>query len=65
MKSWFFEKVNKTDKRLARLTKRSERTEINKIRNEKGVPVVAQWLMNPTGIPEDVGSIPGLAHSVG
>ena len=36
-KSWFFEKVNKVDKPLARLTKkRRERTQINKIRNEKG-----------------------------
>ena len=36
-KSWFFEKVNKIDKPLARLTKkRRERTQINKIRNEKG-----------------------------
>ena len=35
-KSWFFEKVNKIDKPLARLTKkRRERTQINKIRNEK------------------------------
>ena len=25
-----------------------------------GGPVVAQWLANPTSIPEDVGSIPGL-----
>ena len=36
-KSWFFEKINKIDKSLARLIKKkSERTQINKIRNEKG-----------------------------
>ena len=36
-KSWFFEKINKIDKPLARLTKRKEaKTQINKIRNEKG-----------------------------
>ncbi|KAF6284467.1 hypothetical protein mRhiFer1_009230 [Rhinolophus ferrumequinum] len=37
MKSWFFEKSNKLDKLLARLTKiKREKTLINKIRNEKG-----------------------------
>ena len=36
-KSWFFEKMNKIDKPLARLFKKKrERTQINKIRNEKG-----------------------------
>ena len=36
-KSWFFEKINKIDKSLARLIKKKrERTQINKIRNEKG-----------------------------
>ena len=36
-KSWFFEKINKIDKPLARLIKKMrERTQINKIRNEKG-----------------------------
>ena len=36
-KSWFFEKMNKIDKPLARLSKKKrERTQINKIRNEKG-----------------------------
>ena len=33
-KSWFFEKINKIDKPLARLIKKKR--EINKIRNEKG-----------------------------
>ena len=36
-KRWFLEKINKTDKPLARLIKKKrERTQINKIRNEKG-----------------------------
>ena len=35
-KSWLFEKINKIDKPLARLIKKKrERTQINKIRNEK------------------------------
>ena len=35
-KSWFFEKISKIDKPLARLTKKKrDRTQINKIRNEK------------------------------
>ena len=37
-KSWFFEKINKIDRPLARLIKkRREKNQINKIRNEKGV----------------------------
>ena len=37
IKSWFFEKINKIDKPLARLIKRKrEKTQINRIRNEKG-----------------------------
>ena len=35
-KSWFFEKINKIDKPLARLIKeKREKNHINKIRNEK------------------------------
>ena len=36
-KSWFFEKINKTDKHSARLIKKKrEKNQINKIRNENG-----------------------------
>ena len=36
-KSWFFEKINKRDKPLARLMKKKrEKNQINKIRNENG-----------------------------
>ena len=37
-KSWFFEKINKSDKTLARLIKKKkrEKSRINRIRNEKG-----------------------------
>ena len=35
--SWFFEKINKIDKLLARLIKKQrEKNQINKIRNENG-----------------------------
>ena len=36
-KSWFFVKINKIDKPLARLIKKKrEKTQIHRIRNEKG-----------------------------
>ena len=38
-KSWFFERINKIDKHLARLIKekkKGEKNQINKTRNEKG-----------------------------
>ena len=36
-KSWFFEKINKIDKPLARLIKKErEKTQINRITNENG-----------------------------
>ena len=36
-KSWFFEKINETDKSLARLIKKKRRFKSNKVRNEKEV----------------------------
>ena len=37
-KSWFFEKINKIDKPLARVIKKKrEKTQINRIRNDKEV----------------------------
>ena len=36
-KSWFFERINKIDKPLARLIKKKrQKTQISRIRNEKG-----------------------------
>ena len=35
-KSFFFEKINKIDKPLARLKEKREKNQINKIRNENG-----------------------------
>ena len=35
-KSWFFEKINKIDKPLARLIKKKRKNQINKIRKRRG-----------------------------
>ena len=35
-KSWFFEKISKIDKPLVRIIKKREKSQINRIRNEKG-----------------------------
>ena len=49
-KSWFFDKINKIDKPLARrIKKKREKTEVNRIRNEKGEVTTdtaeIQWIM--------------------
>ena len=35
-KSWFLVKINKMDKPLARLIKKKQKNQVNKIRNENG-----------------------------
>ena len=39
-KSWFFEKINKSDKPLARLIKKKRKNQINKIRNENEIHLI-------------------------
>ena len=42
-KGWFFEKIKKIDKPLARLIKKKrEKTQINRVRNEKGEQLTLQ-----------------------
>ena len=51
-KSWFFQKINKIDKPLARLIKKKrEKTQINRIRNEKQevTTETAVWRGQPKG----------------
>ena len=40
------------------------RSQIGKKKKKFGVPIVAQWLTNPTSIHEDADSNPGLAQWV-
>ena len=52
-RSWFFERINRIDKALARLIQKNrERTQINKIMNEKG-----EVTTNPLNLPA-----PGRRH---
>jgi hypothetical protein len=44
-RSWFFEKINKIDKPIARLTRgHRDNIQINKIRNEKG-DITAKYIL--------------------
>jgi hypothetical protein len=62
-KSWFFEKINKIGKLLAKLTKkRREKTQINKIRDKKATiatdineiqKVIREYFKN---IPQHIGN---------
>jgi hypothetical protein len=45
---WFFEKLNKIHKSLAKVAKRKEKTQINKIRDEEG-EIVQRWLQEERG----------------
>ena len=45
-KSWFFEKINKIDKPLARLIKKREKTQVNKIIKEKTLQQLGQSRRN-------------------
>ena len=40
---------------------KSDKIQVDLKKNSKGVPIMAQWLTNPTRNCEVVGSIPGLA----
>ena len=42
-KSWFFENINKIDKLSAALTKKKEKTQITKIKNERGDTTTTLW----------------------
>ena len=52
-KSCFFERINKIDKLLARLIKKKrERTQINKIRNEKEAKMDTAEIQRTMRLPE-------------
>ena len=71
IKRWFIGEVKLTDLQLDLTKKKRENTQISKsewqgtlLNLEGGVPVVAQWLVNPSSVYEDSGLIPDLAQWV-
>ena len=52
------------DPALVGSREKKKRTSRQKNKKKQGVPVVAQWLTNPTGNHEVLGSIPALAQWV-
>ena len=55
-------KGRKEERERGKEGKKEKGKEGERKENIGGVPVVAQWLTNPTSIHEEVGSTPGLAQ---
>ena len=58
------EQISGTEDRIMEITQSSQQTENQIKKLERGVPVVAQWLTNPTRNHEVAGSVPALAQWV-
>ena len=57
------EQISDLEEKIVEITTLKQKKEKRMKRNE-GVPIVVQWLMNPTGNHEVVGLIPDLAQWV-